>query len=875
MILYGDVSKAAVRGSNVDYLGMIVSIGTSIASSLLLNFSQRGFSRMKHRLSVRKFEKDLSNRLHIKSPLSAIEKEMVKYLSSQSSFDDLVKSLLNNDSKNYFNYIQDMVLDFYSINSNLNDTEIKEAERFLFELISSVLHLFAMRFPSVVNISYLSKLSLDVSSKILAEQEAIQEHVQKLLSNQKVANGNFLYYADSFCEKHLFAESADEGKCATIKDVYISPRYYSKQSSNSDKDLLEHIESYIKNSLESPKNHKNEFKRTLLLEGEPGIGKTTLLYNFCYEKSVRNHFNDYNLFVVRLRELVSDSINIDNPLLDITNFLGISKYNLEKSILFLDGLDEICVLPSVASKIKEYLYSIANSTNTIKNLFIIITSRKLMRQQKAANIEYIELLPFNFQQQSLWVQKYKTIHPSLKITNINFGLEFLQIPLLLYISVVYNINTKGIGSKGELYEYIFNEFQLRTYDDSNNHIGEYIQPQALAELISIEMYRTSKEILDNATIEKLYELVYKNSENTKEIKIGNVFGFTFYYKNELYTTEFLHKSFREFLFSRYIFRVLTRALEGDDSSRNEIIDLFRINYMNSNEMEFIEYFIKKSSPLETIASKIVGLLYSFLKEKAFIYSFDPFDVKHTLANMFEIISHTDILYSLNESAGQDLARALRYCVMEIDNHGFNFSNIRMTSIDFSHCNFSHSSFRNVKIEKCNFSHGNFEGVRISGVMLNCNFSNANLSRASLSDASFHRCKFYLTQLTNSGCIANFKKCEITQTDITGSSFKGAWLINTKLLNLWYDDGSFDYHEMIKKRKIFAGCTIEARDIKYIIPYINNVDELRIYDDVMAAEFEYKFHLNRLTPKDALEALKHFEYPENMIKTLEKIADEDR
>ena len=584
------------------------------------------------------------------------------------------------------------------------------------------------------------------------------------------------YYKD-YLNHDLFLENkmTDKKKVA-LKDVYIHNNYIvldeAIDNSHIDSpDIVDFIFDFIIGGLNKPKykskyDHDTHFIRVLFIKGLPGCGKSSLFYYFANNKAYDpSFFCNYDFYFVKLIEVyefLDSSLTTTNPLKDIQSYIGISTFNSDKTVLMLDGLDEVCVAKDI--DISTYCNNLIDAASYHK-IKIIITTRVNyinISHEDNKNVLNIQLMNLSTIQMSKWCEKYFAVHDSFieekacaeeniayLINNEEKQLvDIFAVPLLFYMIVVSKIDISKMNSVGELYDAVFLELQNRNYDEAEEDWAQKPRvskkiPKELARQIAIEisymMYIRNVQLLRFNTKE-LSEAILNATSSSRSIQkqdkktIESLFPLTFFYKESADVVEFAHKSIMEFFTAEKIYQEAC-AFEGDFDA---FIQSFMLNpTVISNEvLNFFLYFAHKdcASTLKNVFPDLLGSFSRMVHEKR------TFECKNATYNMdinivvykiywffirkvfrekaIDICNVLDdsiirryIISSLSASASNTLQ------ILADNSIPYDFSFLTLDGYNFAHCNLSRSSFDNSKILFSHFqysdlSNASFEDVTV-------------------------------------------------------------------------------------------------------------------------------------------------------------------
>lgn len=379
----------------------------------------------------------------------------------------------------------------------------------------------------------------------------------------------------------LFLHIDNDERPITLADAFIMPDYEMNKSIKmigfSRNDTLNQImEKFVKYNRTS----------TLLITGVPGIGKSSIISWIANE-----YKDDDRIIILRFRDWKRKELK--NGLLNaICDKLYCQNEDLENNIFILDGFDEIKVLDIREKLLKDFY----NDIKDYENLKCIITSRPAyVNSSLFQNV--IEIREFGIEKINHFC-KIITGNPLDK--KIEFNLEVLGIPVILYMALVSNVDISETPTKPELYSRIFAEkggIFDKFYDgeaeyDSGKHI--------LRDFDNIKKYLDFLRDIAFVMFEKnelhLEKCEYKIPVLKFENKSVTIMDFPIKYlfENTEAKIEFIHKSIYEYFVSEYIFEIIEEniglSLEG---FAGILGDLFKNNILSYEILDFLKDRVSK------------------------------------------------------------------------------------------------------------------------------------------------------------------------------------------------------------------------------------------------------------------------------------------
>lgn len=703
-------------------------------------------------------------------------------------------------------------------------------------------------------------------------------------------------FKDCFLNSLFLENKMPDNKKVTLKDVYIPNSFYVLDPSLDDThtehtDIVEFIYDFIIGGINSTKylskyDFNTRFIKVLFIKGLPGSGKSSLFYYFAYNKAYdSSFFCNYDFYFIKLIEIYehfSGNLSTNNPLDDIKRYIGISKFDSDKTVIMLDGLDEICVAKDI--DISAYCSNLIDAA-TYQNIRIIITTRLNyinIRHADNKNVLNIQLINLTPEQLNTWSERYFDVHntfieeKSCAEKNIDYLsknkeeklVDIFAVPLLFYMIVVSKIDISRVNSIGELYDAVFLELQNRNYDEAEEdwlqkpRVSKRI-PQKLARQIAIEisymMYKQnvllikikSKEL--QAAISKATSLMPNIREDDKK-NIESLFPMTFFYKESVDVVEFAHKSIMEFFTAEKIYQEAI-SFEGDFDA---FIQAFMIDPIISNEvLDFFLYFAHKDN-FAVLKDKYPNILESF---KRMVYERRVFECQNASCCIEAQIIVFKIYWffirkvfnekssSINILLDYPFMRKYITCslsvsvsdtipFLDVDSNPYDFSGLTFASYDFiscklTRCSFDHSGLVFTKFHSSDLSYASFEDTIISGAFDNCVMKYSKIKLHELGSGEiarviFSRCDFY--------------EALIHDCDISYCAFISTVCMNqTRFENVTMSKNQFV--DFVEQEAYFSNITVilSTQDISHINNDQSRYSNIREYLKACVPESDNDFY----------------------------------
>lgn len=189
---------------------------------------------------------------------------------------------------------------------------------------------------------------------------------------QTKRNRDYYDYVKSFGSV-LFLHKGEDRQAITLKDIYVQPSYrFSVRSSvkETDADFMEVLRQF----------GEREDNRVMIIEGDAGVGKSSLISHLCYQNEKRLQQNesgiwkDSNVYCVRLRNLTTNRNFKEVPVQEILKELGLPSHTElgNRDVVLLDGFDELCMMDGMTEFAEHILSEIIRG---FSGVHIIITTR--------------------------------------------------------------------------------------------------------------------------------------------------------------------------------------------------------------------------------------------------------------------------------------------------------------------------------------------------------------------------------------------------------------------------------------------------------------------------------------------------------------------
>lgn len=654
-----------------------------------------------------------------------------------------------------------------SINANINTTMTKESDRVI----------------SVVS-DKIDLLTKERLSDPYRNQKTNYEFEKPMFKDTKKE------YANKWNER-LFLHRKPKHKELKLSNTFIPPLCKviipeDKQSDKPQDCFYEILEQFIENG------------KSLLLVGQPGIGKTSIV---CYLANRYEHNPD--VIILRFSDWTEEEWNdltykTHGSLLvkAITHKLKCSEKDLKNKILILDGFDEIKLYSGGNDLLKSFLLQIRN----IKGLRILITTRdnyinlNIVKFQKV-----IKLCPFN---ENKIIKYAGIVTDTNKYKNSNVGdAGVYGVPVILYMALTIGIDIAERNNRCSAFEKIFSldggifdRFATESdpgYDERATHEIAFVK-EAFYNILCKTAYVMFENESNGIYIDRsAYEDIINQERNKMHHKTSLWYDFpidNLYEKSE--RIEFVHKSIYEYFVAQYLYKIIIAAtistydlhtLSSEEMLRKGkaiLADRLKQGSLSKEILEHLEYKIDEHG------YKSIGYIY-FMKiftdmiihgmmssneychggystEKEFTIFFNMLRFLHLWINSDKDIIKLDKaalsklciyvkLYSYYKSLlAKDMPDPISFYFDETSK--LDLSNFDLTKCDLSDLKHGNINFKNCILVKANLSDSSLAG---------CYFENTDLESANMKNTKLRHTIFFK---------ANIMKADFSGTDIADSKF---------------------------------------------------------------------------------------------------------
>ncbi len=618
--------------------------------------------------------------------------------------------------------------------------------------------------------------------------------------------------------------------------------------------LLEHINDKVGNKM-------------LLILGQPGIGKSTLITwimaNFKVQKD--------NILIYKFSSDLNDiDWNESDVFVRILEKLGLSYGELNNKTLILDGFDEINAGDN-RREVLDSLYWNLIKGNRLERFSLIITCREnYIQTYERIQCSYIRLQPWNALQIESFCEIYgkKTKMDISKgtIENIIRNKTILGIPLILYMVLALDISIEDNHSMVDVYDKVF-ALEGGIYDRCIDN-KEFAEPHRIKK-IKRQIHQISKEmaihIFENNPDEELitqkeyYKIcnsVIQEQVQKEDVLIGNYFMKVKHCENtEIDKLSFIHRSIYEYFVGETIYCSLRDVFASSLEDEQEVFIKNLVQYFKTGQIsvtigEFLQYKILKLYNcmeddkkkefwkwLENVVGKMMkkGMLnYVENDMKRFDYVMEHEaicfrNVMYLMSLLSELYPTREYILSTIEEKVKQFYLQLFSTVSQFPNSynkkkiynlimrksdlwGFNLEALVLEKADFKY-----SKFINQNMKKAILKYVDFECAKLKGIDL----SGADLEHAKLKDSDLRGAHLEDTNLKS----ADMRGTDIRDADMRRANLEDVHFINVKI------DGSLwsksDLHRMIKHLKSTHFEFIKVEDESGTVSKITKDDISRV------------------------------------------------
>lgn len=578
-------------------------------------------------------------------------------------------------------------------------------------------------------------------------------------------------------------------------------------------------------------------KQVLFLFGNPGLGKSSLMSYFA------NMFKNIDNYIFIKMHDLEPRIAKDSLMDAVIDFLECKRRELENTIIFLDGYDEL----RVDSKHYELCLDFITELKQIRAKAIISSRLNYIDLNKNefyrdfSNTVVVELQPFSKQQMFNYIEKFGYIsNESIDKVKKSFNnkateVEVYGIPFILYLICSLNIDINQMTDMQSIYDKVFS-FDGGLYDKIyDEEAGHYLtqNPQCKRDLLHIsmeiayKMFSTDKLFVEKEIVDK--EIISKYPQRKSTYALGN------YYYIENDRLYFVHKTFQEYFVCRYLVseleKLITEYINAQIKIEEVVRHIFNMIYCGNYLFKRIEHIFSNMFQNSQLA-QMKQYKEAFCKFMPDLYDLYINNIYKDISTKNNILKSQNYLSSLHKIVnffridtfeGVDqykislILRNKYYVIM-------NINNLRLDNSDLSGAylrgTFNHCKFYEVNFCRCDLHNSFINNTDISNCKLSMvygkktSFNDANLFGFKLSHSNMSDTKFNNTV---------FNESTIKEVDFSNSIFNQCTFKNTRFIDCNFSYASFNN---IESDIIFYGCILEECKFLNIMGdlYFNNCDD---------------------------------------------------
>ena len=582
--------------------------------------------------------------------------------------------------------------------------------------------------------------------------------------------------ADEYAEKwdkNVFLNDFNEedenaGINIKLREIYVEeclPHYIWGQNTRLSEQLKNYLTKYINNNK----------KKMLLILGQPGIGKSTLI-TWIMANLVEK--KDDILVYQFASDLKSVNWQVDNLLDEIFATIGLKYSGIEGKTLILDGFDEIYIKGD-RERILHKLNQELEKRNYLEKFSLVITCREnYVNKVELKGIEHITLQAWDEEQIRSFCEIYEEViiskdsesifnrNSEVKISKIIEKRDIMGIPLILYMVLALNVDIERSSSTVDIYDQIFSLKRGGIYDRGYDAEHRINAPEIkkhihhISQRIAFWMFENNA---DKATISQekfkriceseMRELGQKGEGIQSDTLIGNFFKLNHCEGKGTDELQFVHRSIYEYFVVVYFFESI-HELKSKEEVAGKLGELLKDGKLSKQILEFIKYKFDntKGSDFPDIIKEIFQIM---LRDGMNYHVGEPvLNIMNREMNIFSsmleivglwnptlgILDDNIINYvQCNRENGLNLKGiVLRSANLDIKDH----SSYEIIATDLSRVYLKRADLMGADLGETDLSGADLSGADLSGADL----SGADLSGADLNGANLCGANLYGTEL---------------------------------------------------------------------------------------------------------------------------------
>ena len=578
--------------------------------------------------------------------------------------------------------------------------------------------------------------------------------------------------------------------------------------------------------------------RMLLILGQPGMGKSTMITWFVHRYQEKQDVDKKEILVYRFTDLDvewSFQINgdrkressVDDAILESLNM---KREELEGKLLILDGFDEVAVNNS-RTKMLNCLYNAWAGNSHIKDFALLVTCREnYIEDLSRISFPYIILQPWNEDQIDTFCRNYEALANSqiseVAINKIKEMKNIFGIPIILYMVLALKITVRDESSIVEVYDEIFSLIYERCLksdasarNDTEHRIVEIKeQIHQFSREISMWMFENNPEqaSIPKNEYEKIRDKIFRNDDSVgegqkKDVLIGNYFRMVHYY-NGIDTAEltFVHRSIYEYFVAETICSEIRETIiEMTKESQEKLAGVLGYRLKKGRIDYTIGQYLKaKVSLLIATYSEVKKNQFYIWLEETFGKMLDVGMLYYTEENIKEyknviekelkcFLNFLDILRMFVVFSDQ------KYILQYVDQKQLIFylrcltgfvNNKREFTIDLSKTYLLEADLREVNLRRVDIQAANLIGADLrQAKLVGSDIRGAKLIRANLKEANLAGADIRRADITGADFIgaditgADIREANLTGANLTGADITGADICEAKLTRAYLDE----------------------------------------------------------------------------------------
>lgn len=652
-------------------------------------------------------------------------------------------------------------------------------------------------------------------------------------------------YADKW-DENVFLNNFNKrdknaGVNIKLKELYSEkhlPHYVWEMADGPLDDLKETLREYTVD---------NNDKKMLLILGQAGIGKSTLITwimaNLVEEKE--------NILVYQFAsDLKSVNWQDDNILDEIFATIDLGYNMLEGKILILDGFDEIFVKEN-RERILHKLNQELERKNYLRKFSLIVTCREnYVDKETLKGIEYITLQAWDETQIRSFCETYEEVimnkdsarinkNSEMEINKIIEKKDIMGIPLILYMVLALEVDVERSSSTVDIYDQIFSLKRGGIYDRGYDVEHRINDPETkkhihhISQRIAFWMFENnadkatiSQEKFEEICEREMKELEKKGEDIKGDTMIGNFFQLKHCEGKGTSELQFVHRSIYEYFVVIYFFESIHK-LKSKEEIAGKLGELLKGGHLSEQILEFIKckFDCMKGVNLPDIIKDIFNIM---------LQDGMTYHVKGKYKNIAEkemniFLNMINIICLWNFVLGE-LNNKIVFYLQHNNQVNLNLAGIKLSRTNLSGANLNGANLSETFLSRSFLVMANLSGANLKGANLsNAFIMLANLSMANLTDANLKKSYLRITNLSR----ANLSGANLSGADLTNADLRKANLSNAILTGVNLDRADLrgaylanaDLREVNLSKVILTDANLDGADLSESIFNENQVNIL--------------------------------------------------